>query len=52
MSEPIQITKTDERKEIQTDEAKESRAPLSTAASSHASSWRFSVETQLVRSSK
>ena len=55
ISEPTQITRTDERKEIHTDEtAKELRTPLSVAASSHASSWRFSVETQeqLVRSSK
>ena len=55
ISEPAQITRIDRRKEIQTDEtAKELRAPLSTAASSHASSWRFSFATQeqLVRSSK
>ena len=55
ISEPTQVTRTDKRKEIHTDRtAKELRAPLSVAASSHASSWRFSVETQeqLVRSSK
>ena len=55
MSKPAQITKAEKRKNVQTDEtAKELRAPLPIAASSHASSLRPSDETQeqLVRSSK
>ena len=47
MSEPTQVTKAEKRKEIQTDHtAKELRAPLQTAASSHASSLRLADETQ------
>ena len=55
MSETTQITKAEKRKKIQTDEtAKELRAPLPMAASSHASQLRPADETQeqLVRSSK
>ena len=55
MSELTQVTSAEQQKETQTDEtAKELRAPLPVAASSHASSLRFSDETQeqLVRSSK
>ena len=55
MSEPTQITKAEKRKEIQTDEtAKELRAPLPKADSSHASSLRLVDETQeqLARSAK
>ena len=55
MSDPTQITRTEKRKEIQTDEtAKALRAPLLVADSSQASSLRLSDETQeqLVRSSK
>ena len=55
ISEPTQITKAVKRKEIQMDEtAKELRAPLQIAASSHASSLRPADETQeqLVRSAK
>ena len=54
-SEPTQITKTEKRKEIQTDEtAKELRAQLPKADLSYASSLRPSDETeeQLDRSSK
>ena len=55
MSEPTRTTNAEKRKKIQTDEtAKELRAPLLVAASSHASSLRLSDETQeqLARSSK
>ena len=55
MSEPTQITSAEKRKKIQTDEtAKESRASLPIAISSHASSLRLADETQeqLARSSK
>ena len=55
MSEPTQLTRTEKRKDIDTDETtKELRAPLTLAHSSHASSLRPCDETQeqLERSSK
>ena len=55
LSELTQMTRAEKRKKIQTDEtAKELRAPLPKAASSHESSLPPSDETQgqLVRSSK